>query len=255
MTDNVIGNFASSTEVQTLLGSGKTEVNVGWFYLVRFLSYTPSIARAARSHAHRGLGHRPVGGFANPGCIVTAWQTQSPFVAPILKRIDAGRAVTLTLPDGSTQTLARQQQNSNYAFSVNDATPGAQLIIPASGGTFRFKAPGGTDVGEADATVAAGNPLVWNEQTTITTVSRSRAPTGEVFTSFGCTVPAEAGRYIVPRDILASMVASRVIGPQNFPTGSLLVEHFTLPARFTVPGLDHGSIIWESYSGTTVHFQ
>ena len=59
---------------------------------------------------------------------MTAWQTQSPLVAPILKRIDAGPAVTLTLPDGSTRTLARQLQNSNYAFSVNDATPGGTDI-------------------------------------------------------------------------------------------------------------------------------
>lgn len=36
--------FTSSADVQQLLGTGKTEVNLGWFYLVRFRSYTPSIA-------------------------------------------------------------------------------------------------------------------------------------------------------------------------------------------------------------------
>lgn len=161
---------------------------------------------------------------------------------------------------------------------MNDATAGAQLIIQAAGGTFRFQAPGGADVGAADTTIAAGNPLVWNEHTTISTVSRSQpltvtwrggAPGGfvltqggsfaganaEVFTSFGCTVPVEAGRYTVPRDVLASMVASTAVAPLNIPMGSLLVQHFTLPARFTAPGLDHGSIIWESYSGTSIHFQ
>ena len=38
-------------------------------------------------------------------------------------------------------------------------------------------------------------------------------------------------------------------------TGNLLVQHFTLPARFTATGLDHGSIVWESYSATSVHYQ
>jgi hypothetical protein len=46
-----------------------------------------------------------------------------------------------------------------------------------------------------------------------------------------------------------------VIAPQNIPTGSLLVQHFTLPARFTATGLDHGSIIWQSYSSTVVHYR
>jgi hypothetical protein len=219
-----------------------------------------------------------VGGFGNPGCIVTAWRTQSPFASPIMKRLDAGPAVTLTLPDGTTRTLSRTQELSNYAFSVTDATPGAQLFIPAAGGTFRFRAPGGADVGVAEASVTAGNPLVWNEHTTITTVSRSQPLTvtwrggapggfvviqggsfagnnGEIFTSFGCTVPSEAGTYTVPRDILGSMVPSALIGGANIPTGSLLVQHFTLPARFTAQGLDHGSIIWESYSGASVHYQ
>ncbi|MFN0101648.1 MAG: hypothetical protein ACKV2U_06095 [Bryobacteraceae bacterium] len=283
--------FTSSEDVQRLLGTGKTEVNLGWFYLVRFLSYTPGFAgQPARmvtqdSATAQFLRYTPfdssnwgsVGGFANPGCVVTTWRTQNPFVSPIVKRLDAGPAVTLTLPDGSTKTLTRQQV-SNYAFSVNDATPGAQLIIPAAGGTFRFQAPGGEDVGAADATISAGNPLIWNEHTTISAVSRSQpltvtwrggAPGGfvviqggsfaganaEIFTSFGCTERVEAGRYTVPADVLASMVASRVIAPLNIPTGSLLVQHFTLPARFTATGLDHGSIIWESYSGTVVHFQ
>ncbi len=284
--------FTSSDEVQRLLGTGKTEVNLGWFYLVKFLSYTPSFGgQPARlltqdSATAQFMRYTPfdssnwgaVGGFANPGCIVTTWKTQSPFVAPFLKRLDAGPAVTLTLPDGNTRTLTRQQVGFNYSFSVNDATPGAQLIIPPAGGTFQFHAPGGADIGAADATIAAANPLVWNEHITISNVSRSQPLTvtwrggtpggfvliqggavaganGEIYTSFGCTEAVEAGRYTVPRDVLASMVASNVTPPLNIPTGSLLVEHFTLPARFTAPGLDHGSIIWESYSGTSVNYQ
>ncbi len=179
--------FTSADDVQRLLGSGKTEVNLGWFYLVRFLSNTPSIAgqpqrivtqdsataQFLRTTPFDSSNWGSVGGFSNPGCIVTTWRTQSPFAAPILKRLDAGPSVTLTLPNGTTRTLTKEQV-SNYAFSVTDATPGAQLIIPAAGGTFRFRAPGGEDVGVAEASINADNPLVWNEHTSISAVSRAQ---------------------------------------------------------------------------------
>jgi uncharacterized protein (TIGR03437 family) len=283
--------FTSSADVERLLGTGKTEVNLGWFYLSRFLSYSPGFAgvpatlNTQDSATAQFVRYTPfdssnwgsVGGFANPGCVVTTYATDNPFASPIVKRLDAGPSVTLTLPDGTTRTLA-MLQGFNYAFSVNDATPGAQLIIPEAGGTFRFNAPGGADVGAAEATIAANNPLVWNEHTTISEVSRTQpltltwtggapggfviiqggtfaGPNAEIFTSFGCTAPVEAGSFTVPRDVLASMVASTVISPQNIPTGTLLVQHFTLPARFTAQGLDQGSIVWQSYSSTAVHYR
>ena len=283
--------YSTAADVDRLLGSGKTEVNLGWFYLVKFLSYTPSVGgQPARmvtqdSATAQFLRYTPfdssnwgsVGGFANPGCVVSTLRTQSPFASPIVKRLDAGPAVTLTLPDGSTRTLAKQQ-TSNFSFSATDATPVPPLFIPAAGGTFKFQAPGGTDVGPAEATINASNPMIWNEHTTIANVSRTQPLTvtwrggtpggfvviqgasysgasGEILTVFGCTEKVEAGRYTVPRDVLASMVPSLAIPPLNFPTGSLLVQHFTLPARFTATGLDQGSIIWETYSGTSVNFQ
>ncbi|MEO8028748.1 MAG: IPT/TIG domain-containing protein [Bryobacteraceae bacterium] len=281
--------FSSAAEVQQLLGTGKTEVNLGWFYLSKFLSYTPAsggqparlvtqdsaTAQFLRNTPFDSSNWGSVGGFSNPGCIVSVFRTQSPFVAPILKRLDAGPSVTLTLPDGATRNLAKQNV-SDFAFSVSDSTPNAQLFIPSTGGTFKFKVAGGTDVGPTEATINANNPLVWNEHTTITSVSRSQpltltwkggtpggfviiqggafaGPNAEVYTAFGCTERVEAGRYTVPRDVLASMVASSVLG--GSPTGTLLVQHFTYPARFTATGLDHGSIVWQSYSSTNVHYQ
>jgi uncharacterized protein (TIGR03437 family) len=284
--------YSSAADVQRQLGTGKTELNLGWYYLSRFLTYTPSLfgqparlttqdsatAQFTRYTPFDASNWGAVGGFGNPGCIVTTFRTQSPFSSPILKRLDAGPAVTVTLPDGSTRTLAPERGNvGNYVFSVNDATPGAQLFIPTAGGTFRFRAPGGVDVGASEAAVAVSQSFVWNEHTSISTVSRSQPLTltwrggtpggfvviqggvytganGELFSSFGCTEAVEAGRYTVPRDVLASMLASTP-GPGGIPAGTLLVQHFTLPARFTAPGLDHGSISWQSYSATVVNFQ
>jgi len=305
-TGNVISNFVSipvaasgrvcadwftnAAETQNLLGTGKTEVNLGWIYLNKFVNYTPSIlgqpsrlttqdsttAQFLRATPFDSSNWGSVGGFSNPGCIVTVFRTQSPFNAPLIRTLDAGPSITMRLPDGSTRTLGRQQ-NFNYLFSVSDATPGAQLFIPSAGGPFRFQIPGGADVGAAEASINTGNPMVWNEHTSISTVNRNQpltvtwrggSPDGfviiqggaftgsganDVFTAFGCTERASVGRFTVPRDILASMVPSANLG--GFPTGTLLVQHFTLPARFTAPGLDHGSIIWVSYNGTSVNYQ
>jgi uncharacterized protein (TIGR03437 family) len=283
--------FSNAAEVQNLLGTGRTEINMAWFYLVKFKTYSPAFAgQPARmttqdSATAQFTRYTPfdssnwgsVGGFANPGCIVTVWRTQSPFTSPLLKRLDAGQPVTLTLPDGTTRTLNRDNL-SNYSLSVTDATPGAQLFIPDAGGLFRFRTPGGPDVGPTEASINAGNPMVWNEHTSITNVPRNQpltvswrggapggfvliqggslsAPTGEIYTSFGCTVPVEEGRFTVPRDILASLVPSMSIPPLNIPTGALQLAHFTLPARFTATGLDHGSIVWETWSSTQVNYQ
>lgn len=51
------------------------------------------------------------------------------------------------------------------------------------------------------------------------------------------------------------MVPSTVFPGQNIPTGSLVVAHFTNPLRFTATGLDHGSIVWETYNAAAVHIQ
>jgi uncharacterized protein (TIGR03437 family) len=283
--------FTSSADVQKLLGTGKTEVNLGWFYLSKYLTYTPAgggqparmttqdsaSAQFLRNTPFDSSNWGSVGGFSNPGCIVSVFQTRNPFVVTPLKLLDAGPQATLTLPDGSTRALPKQSAGT-YSFSAVDSTPGAQLFIPATGGTFRFQVPGGADVGAASATIDANSPMVWNEHTTITTVNRSQpltvtwrggnpggfviiqggtysGPNAEIFTAFGCTERVEAGRFTVPRDVLASMVPSTVFPPLNLPSGTLLVQHFTLPARFTATGLDHGSVTWVSYNATTVHYQ
>lgn len=281
--------FSSAAETQQYLGTGKTELNMAWYYLVKFKTYTPARAGASalmvtqdsataqfmRSTPFDASNWGGVGGFSNPGCVVGAFRTESPFAAPFLKRLDAGTPVTLTLPDGSTRNLV-QQAVSFHAFSANDATAGQQLFIPANGGVFKFTAPGGADVGRNEASITAGNPLVWTEHTTLTNVPRSQpltvtwqggtpggfvliqgasftGPPANLLTSFGCTVPTEAGRYTVPRDVLASMLPS--YAPSGIATGTIVVAHFTLPARFTAAGLDQGSIIWETYNATAVHFQ
>jgi uncharacterized protein (TIGR03437 family) len=283
--------FATKEESQSLLDTGKTGVRHGWFYVGRFTSLTPGfLGQSATtviqdSATAQFLEHSPFhaanwGGvaWANPGCAAAAFYADKPFGAPIQKLLDGGPAVTLTIPDGTTRTLAKENV-SNYSFSVNNATPGAQLFIPPSGGTFKFRAPGGTDVGVAEATVTGFPAMVWNQRTTTPAVSRAQdltitwtgaAPNSWVLiqgvstagpnnqlivTTFGCSAPAEAGRFTVPRDVLASMVPSNVVAPINLPMGQLIVANYTIPTRFTASGLDQGSATWFTWDSIVTQFQ
>ena len=282
--------FSSSADVQRLLGTGKTEIKAGWYYLGRFTSYSPAIggqpprttitdAATAQFISYTTFDFHNWGGvgWAAPGCITNAYLSNSPFSPPIAKRLDAGPSVTLTLPGGATRTLPRAATGSEYAFTVSDSTPGAQLFIPAGGGAFQFRAPGGADIGANEGLLSSTTPLVWNERPTLTAVNRNgdltvtwRGGTPGSFvliqgvstdgrnpslvTTFGCTELAEAGRFTIPRDVLASMIPSAEVAP-GFFTGQFIVANYSLPARFTAPGLDHGSITWFTWETITVRFQ
>lgn len=298
--------FSNSTETATNLAPGKTTINMAWLYLSKFKTYVPGVApqpntmvttdsataQFSRYTTFDANNWGSVGGFSNPGCIVTVFNGAEPFKSPIVKDLEAGEPVTLTLPEGATRNLIRQGV-SNHVLSASDSVPGQNqgLFIQSFGGNFRFRAPGSTipdfGVGPIDATIAVNDFLIWNEQTTIRTVPRNQpltltwkgtnqpilrggfiiiqggsfnlnaAGTGPAaYTAFGCTVPAEAGTFTVPRDILASMLPSATFPfSPTTPTGTLLVQYMTNPARFTATGLDHGSITWQSFSQTSVHFQ
>lgn len=298
--------FSNATEVQSQLGTGKTELNMSWLYLAKFKTYTPAIgatpaslvtqdaatAQFTRYTPFDASNWGSVGGFSNPGCIVTVFNGTTPFSAPKLLDLEAGEPVTLTLPEGATRNLVRQGV-SNHSLTASDSIPGQNqgLFIQSFGGPFRFRAPGSTipnrAVGPIDATITVNDFLIWNEQTTIRAVPRNQpltltwrgtnqpilrggfiiiqggsfslnaAGTGPAaYTAFGCTIASEAGTFTIPRDILASMLPSATFPfSPTTPTGTLLVQYMTLPARFTATGLDHGSITWQSYSATSVHYQ
>lgn len=282
--------FSSTGDVQRLLGTGKTEIKAGWYYLGRFTSYSPAIAgqpprttiteaATAQFISYTTFDFHNWGGvgWAAPGCITNAYLSNNPFGPPIAKRLDAGPAVTLTLPGGVTRTLARAPTGSEYSFTVSDSTPGAQLFLPAGGGAFQFRAPGGADIGANEGLLSSTIPLIWNERPTLTAVNRNgdltvtwRGGTPGSFvliqgvstdgrnpslvTTFGCTELAEAGRFTIPRDVLASMIPSAEVAP-GFFTGQFIVANYSLPARFTAPGLDHGSITWFTWETIAVNYR
>ena len=60
--------------------------------------------------------------------------------------------------------------------------------------------------------------------------------------------------YVSPSQIAAILPSATFPFSPTTPTGTLLVQYFTYPARFTATGLDHGTIAFQSYSQTIVHY-
>lgn len=285
--------YASADQAKEYLDSGKTELTSGWFYLGRFTILNPSIlgqpatttiqeVATAQFTKNTPFHSSNWGGvsWAHPGCVVTSWNLSSPFSAPFIKALDAGPSVTLTLPDGTTRTLAKQVNGNalTYSFSQVNSTPGNQLFIPTGGGTFKFRAPGGEDVGATEQSVTGFPAMVWNERGSTASVSRSQpltitwsnaAPNSWVLiqgfsiagtspmiaTSFGCSEEGSAGRFTIPRDVLAAMVPSNVTPQINLPQGQFIVANYTKPGQFKAAGLDHGSIAWFTWDQIVTQFQ
>jgi uncharacterized protein (TIGR03437 family) len=156
-----------------------------------------------------------------------------------------GGVITVAGPAGNA-TLT----NIGGGSSVAQLAPG---FIPASGGAFTFKGPGGADVGSFTATLNFPNPpLIWINQATSTTVTRSSGllvtwsggagnSYVEIFGSstsasgakatYFCFAPTSAGQFTVPTSILMSLPAG---------TGNTTVANTTGYSSFTATGLDTG---------------
>ena len=77
-----------------------------------------------------------------------------------------------------------------------------------------------------------------------------------LITSFNCAARAAAGRFVVPRDILASMIPSFAVpGPFSIPTGQLAVIHYRFPAKFEAPGIDVGNISFYVWDAILLNYQ
>ncbi len=289
--------FATREQTRDYLDTGRTELTSGWFYIGRFTILNPPIltqpattiiqdSATAQFTRHTPFHASNWGGvsWGSPGCVAVSWSVENPFATPLIKSLDAGPAVTLTVPDGTTRTLNKQagtpsQTSNNYAFSQVSSTPGNQLFIPTAGGTFKFSAPGGADIGAVEQSVTGTAAMVWNERGSTPSVSRSQpltvtwsgaAPNSFVLiqgvsiagtapnlvvTTFGCTERGNVGRYTVPRDVLAAMVPSNVTPTINLAQGQLIVANYTIPIQFRAPGLDHGSISWFTWDQIVTQFQ
>lgn len=198
--------------------------------------------------------------------------------------LDAG-TVAMKLPDGSTQTLTKDQGGS-YSLTGSDGQ-GSQktLFIPTTGGQFSFTNTGGVDVGQiSGATITMPPAMNWTNMDAINTITKSQGVTvnwdkstpytgfvtvagasfqlsgsannSAIFTGFSCTAPYSAGTFTVPGYVLLTLLSSQNgTGGIAFPTGSLSLGISATPVRFTAPSIDYATLNASSTTGKSVTYQ
>jgi uncharacterized protein (TIGR03437 family) len=176
--------------------------------------------------------------------------------------LDAG---TITVNGGGTSAT----------LQTTPIVPGvyfAQLSsIPPNGAAYAFTGSGGKDVGAFNTAVNFPPPLVWTNQSSVTSVNRSQGvtltwsggaagtyvsitgssstntPAGQVTVSFTCYAPVNAGQFTVPTWVLLSLPASN--------NGGLSLGNYTNPGTFTASGLDFAFTLGSSSASNAVSYQ
>jgi len=152
--------------------------------------------------------------------------------------LDAGSALSLTLPGGSVVSVPKDSTTNTYSKSLggtpNPLGPAPPAVIVA--GTYNLAGPGGSDVRAFTASINAPGGFVWSNQDSIAEVDRSRslpiawsgAQTGSVsivglagqqaggtaqnpiydVAVFSCLAPASAGQYTVSTSVLQQLPAA-----------------------------------------------
>jgi len=270
--------FATADEVRAL-ASGET-VSAGWLQVGTFVQHTQDMtgpttsitdAATAQFLRYTSFDYTNWGGISQTSfgsCQLLTFPISAPFIPPILEGLDAGM-VSLTLPGGGAQNLARQ--GFGYSATGSDSGAGIRRFVGQPGETHTYNVSGGAQVGAFSESVTLPPVFSVNGLANLTTIPRSQSleitwtggspdslvvvtgssnDTTSAITQFTCSARASEGRLVVPRDILASMIPSVVFpGPFFITTGQILVYNYEPYRRFSAPGIDIGSI--QSYIAET----
>lgn len=209
------------------------------------------------------------------GCILWTVQNVATMAYLPVKYLDAG-TITLAMPSGSSVPLtkASDPQYGTLYSMTSSGQPGQSgyvpSFIPSSGGKFTFdNGSGGTAVGHFNTSLTIGSPtLVWTNIGSVgPTISSSTPPTltwtggdpnGYILISgasmqltsansatetlFSCMAQQSALQFTIPQWVLLAMPATT--STAGVPMGSLTINSWGQPQRFTVPGIDYASQNW-----------
>ena len=276
--------------LQTLLG--KSQVSFGGVFLSRSISVGASLlpgfpATTTKSddgsasflkfsvnaaQAQSLVDTTPIG-----ACLVTTFTSTNanPYASFTYTSLDAGAQITVNGP-GGTQTLAKLTSGGITAYSAQFSNSASYL----NAGNYTVTGPGGPDVGSFSVPLTIATPLVWTNQSAITTAGVTRASgvtvnwtggdpsstvtiTGSSYqstgtttivgASFTCQAPVSALTFTVPPPVLLALPPSGTIAGIPFP-GTLGVSNGGAPVTFTATGLDYGYVQFTASNSISVTY-
>ncbi len=194
-------------------------------------------------------------------------------------RLDAGSALTVKGPNGTKQ-LPKTGFGYGAQLGGGSAPNAGPLYLDT--GAYTVTGPGGKDVGPFTANINIATPLVWTNEDSVNTITRSAGqlitwsggdPSSTVIINggsfllgtnpdgsdtvgafFTCTAPDSALQFNIPALVLDELPASVVNPDLPIPTGSLSIASYQL-ASFTATGLDKGTLSSTVSAGKSVTYQ
>ena len=274
-------NGFSSTDLQTLVTNGS--LHYGTIFLSRLSSSLPLVTGlppvtgttdggfASFNKINAANMLTSLGPFQYPAmgtCSVFAFAGSSANIQDPtpLTSLDAGASMSVFGP-GTSGTQVMSETTKGQYYGQLSAT-GTFL----NAGAFTINnGSGGADIGPASAgPVTIPAALVWSNQGSISTVTRSQGltvtwtggdPNGEaliigfaiqstpqVGAKFICTAPTKAGQFTVPPAVLLALPASST-------AAQLSVGGITAPVTFVAPGLDSGYAFSVASTSQNVAYQ
>jgi hypothetical protein len=173
--------------------------------------------------------------------------------------LDAG-SISATGGGAQTNLPAVPGQKGIYSATIP--------AIPATGQSYTFTGTGGADVGAFSTSINFPPPLVWTNQSSITTLNRAQgqqvtwsggapgtyvqiggqsAVAVGVGATFVCLAPVNDGQFTIPAWILLALP------PNN--NGALHLSNVVYGQIYSVPNLDYAYSFTESLTDKVVTYQ
>jgi len=195
--------------------------------------------------------------------------------------IDAGTSLAVTGPDGAATLIKGSTTGLQYSKTLGNVTTGLASTTPLylDTGAYTVSGTGGPGVGAFSAAIMLPAALVWTNESTTSTVTRSQGqtltwtggdPSGSVLIlgfstvtganagrEFLCVAPTVSGTFTIPPAVLLALPASTSTA---IPTSSAAVTGalgvgYTRTNSFTAPGIDFGTITGLGLNLTTVSYK
>ncbi|HXP84221.1 MAG TPA: hypothetical protein VN841_05850 [Bryobacteraceae bacterium] len=252
--------------------TGKAKVSFGFLEVIQSTEVTAATGKTTSNEAFAGF-------FSYPGAAFLAAANASASIPSIGSCIiigGGGVGLTPTGLDPGTITFSGGGTPSTTLQSIpSEAGDFYAMIsaVPSSGATYTFTGSGGKDVGSFNTTLNFPTPLVWTNQSSITTVNRAQGQTvtwtggapgtfvsiggqsellsasGTFITAvtFECYAPVSAGQFNIPSWVLLALPASTA--------GGLNMSNQTNPQSFTASGLDYAYVTAAALTDISVTYQ